>query len=157
MSKLSSDLESALTMAVGAYWDYRHYVRELSAIADNFDESLEVYDTHAWLHQYSASEKTDMVAQNCAASVGDAISAFEVITARAKEHFVKTLTTVLSAPPELQREVLGRPYYITNNDMDEEIEKLLELLDEAEYQYSIPSNYKSLLALMSDDEWAKGK
>ena len=41
--------------------------------------------------------------------------------------------------------------------MDEEIEKLLELLDEAEYQYSIPSNYKSLLALLSDDEWAKGK
>lgn len=40
--------------------------------------------------------------------------------------------------------------------MDEEIEILLEIIDEAEYQYSIPDKFESLLKLMAG-EWAKGK
>jgi hypothetical protein len=149
-----ADLKHALMMAAGAYSDYRHYLHELYGIAENFDESLENYDTIAWINQ--DSEKSDGEANKCADALNVAISTFEELTDRAREDFIKTLAITFSAPPEVQRAALGRPYYISAENMDAEIEKLIEIIDEAEYQYSIPANYESLLALMSG-EWAKGK
>ena len=145
-----SDLKHALKMAVGAYCDYRLYACELSEIAERFDESLENYDPIAWFNQ------TDSISKKCAKSVNTAMNAFEEIAERAKEHFVKTLAIALSAPPEIQRAALGRPYYVSSENMDAEIEKLLEILDDAEYQYNIEDNVDSLLEIMAG-KWAKGK
>lgn len=150
------DLKHALKMAAGAYSDYRHYELELYGISENFDESLENYDAIAWFNQYAESDKTDVVAQKCADAIGTAITAFEEITERAREHFFKTLTIALSAPPEVQRAALGGPYYVSAENMDAEIEKLLEILSEADYQYNIEDNLEALLDIMAG-EWAKGK
>lgn len=151
-----NDLKHALMMATGAYRDYNHYRRELCGVGEDFDESLEHYDTIAWINQNSASEKSDAIAEECADAIDAATDAFNEITLRAKEHFIKTLSIVLSATPEIQRAVLGRPYYVSQENMESELEKLLEILDEAEYQRSIPDNFETLLMLMAD-EWAKGK
>jgi len=151
-----SDLKHALMIVNGAYRDYWHYKRELMGVSENFDESLKHYDTISWINQGIESEKVDDVAENCAHTVGVAIDAFEKIEPRAREYFIKTLAIALSAPPEVQRAALGRPYYVSDENMEDEIEQLLEILDEAEYQHSIPSNFKILLELMAD-EWAKGK
>jgi len=150
------DLKHALTMAVGAYRDYYHYKRELLGVAEDFDESLEHYDTITWINQGSESDNADIEAEECVDAVEVAISAFDKIESRARVHFVKTLTMILSASPELQRAVLGRPYYISEENMEAEIEKLIETLDESEYHRSIPKNFELLMEIMAD-EWAKGK
>ena len=150
------DLKHALTMAVGAYRDYHHYKRELLGVAEDFDESLEHYDTITWVNQGSEFDNTDVESEKCVDAVGVAISAFEKIESRAKEHFVRTLAMILSASPELQRAALGRPYYVSDENMEAEIEKLIEALDESEYHRSIPKNFELLMEIMAD-EWAKGK
>ena len=62
----------------------------------------------------------------------------------------------LSAQEDIQKAVLGRSYDIKPENLDSEISKLLETLDEAEYEYSIPGNLEALVKIMVE-EWAEGE
>jgi hypothetical protein len=62
----AKDLKEALPLAVAAYRDYRHYSEVLGELMDNFDESLENYDTATWFHMGLASGEPDRLSAECA-------------------------------------------------------------------------------------------
>ena len=147
-----SDLQHALTMAVAAYRDYQHYERTLYKLDEDFDESLEDYDTMSWFNLTLSPEKSDPLAIECLDALSVAAHTLGKMTARAKDHFDKILKIILSSSPETQSKVLGRAYNIKPGDLDKRVADLFDLLDETEYQYKIPENFETLLKLMSE-EW----
>ena len=146
-----NDLKQLLTLAVAAYRDYRNYWLVLARLQEDFDESLENYDTISWFNLYGNIEKVDGIALECVSALNTALNKFDEITDKAKENFIKILNLVMSAPPETQKVVLGHSYNIKPQDIDGKIDKLLETLDEREYQYKIPDNFDTLLRIMAEE------
>ena len=147
------DLKHALLMAAAAYGDYRQYVNVLFMLIEDFDESLENYDTISWFNLGRATGEVDKLAMDCVKAVHSAADKFEKITVRAREDFVKTLKIVLSLPVEKQIAVLGKAYSIKPEEMDNKIDLLIEIFDEEKYQYKIPDTFDMLLKIMAEMDW----
>ena len=136
------DLKQALELAVAAYRDYWHYAQVLGGIGEDFDESLEHYDTATWLDLKPG--QTDALSTECARSVDAARKLFDELKERAGERFAFILKTVLLSEPA-SLNVFGTAYKIEPGKIDEIIADTIESLDEAEYFHPIPENFKLLL------------
>jgi hypothetical protein len=146
----ASDMKHALQYAAAAYRDYWYYTITLSQLAENFDESLEHYDTASWYYMGRSPEKTDMLSAECAEAINVASTSFEEITERAKYNFMMILKIVLTSPPDMQNAVLGRTYEIEPRAIDKMINELIDMLGEVDYAASIPENFTALLNLMRE-------
>ena len=148
------DLKQALFLTVSAYRDYQNYCDVLLELTENFDESLENYDTATWFHLYSPTpEKADELASECVTALDKTTSLFSKITDRAKMILVTIIKAALSAPKDKQTAVFGRYYEIKPEDFDTEIKGLFELLDDTPYNYPMEDNLKALLEVM-EEMWA---
>jgi hypothetical protein len=145
----AEDMKQALELAVAAYRDYWHYAQVLGGLGDDFDESLENYDTAAWLGL--KPEQTDLLSDNCADAIETAWRLFDELKNRAREHFAQMLKAVLTSD-HISRKVFGKAYKIEPGEIDGHIEGVIDSLDESEYFHPIPENYKLLLQ-RADELW----
>ena len=145
-----ADLKQALTMAVAAYADYSHYLYTLDALIEDFDESLEHYDTTSWFFMGNKNEKADSMALECASSLNEAASAFSDIESRSRENLELLMKVVLTAPTATQTEILCRAYSIKPRDLQDCFEELFEMLTEAPYHHPIPDNFKTFLDVVKE-------
>jgi len=143
-----ADLKKALTLTVAAYRDYWHYECVLGQLDEDFDESLEEYDPDTWF--FKGKEKSDTLALECVGALNDAIMSFGRIAERAKDNLVLVFKAVLSAPPAVQKSILGKAYGIKNDEMDAKIEELFEMLYETEYKHAIPDNVNIFLEIVDE-------
>ena len=144
----TDDLKQALLLTTAAYRDYWHYWVTLETINENFDESLENYDTATWFNIGNAPGKADELSLKAAAALNKARLAFDELKERAKKNCALIIKAVLSTPPTAQKNVLGRSYEIKPEEIDDRIDELLDELDESPYHYEMPKNRDALLKLM---------
>ena len=78
-------LKRVLPLVVAAYRDYRHYYFSLESLSENFDESLEHFDTTTWYNMILRRDDTDDYAMDCIESLNHACCAFDEISVQAKE------------------------------------------------------------------------
>jgi len=151
-----NDLKDALMLAFAAFRDYQHYMNSLIAMSENFDESLENFDTISWVHLDTEPEKSNEIVVECEEALGEAIGKFEKLTDRAKDNFIEILAISLTASTDTQKAVFGSIYNINHDEMDAKLDELFEILSETDYEYSIPGNLDVLLNVMAT-EWSVGK
>lgn len=151
-----NDLKQALTLAVAAWRDYCHYNGTLSSLIDNFDESIEHYDTASWFCMGLSPDNADELAAEGMSALNTACIAFDKLSQRAEDNFVALLKKTLAAPPATQQAVLGREYPAGQGNFDARIEELLEAMTVAEYHHAIPQNYGEFLSVMSE-VWPGGE
>ena len=149
----TDDLKQALLLTIAAYRDYWHYWVTLESINENFDESLEYYDTATWFSLGNAPGKADELSLTAAATLNKARHAFEGLAERAKENCALIIKAALSTPPTTQKDVLGRSYEFKPDEIDDRIDELLGELDEKPYHYEMPKNRDALLKLMKE-KWS---
>ena len=148
----SSDLKGALEYAVAAYRDYHHYRSTLGGLVESFDESVEYFDTVSWVNMARTPENADDLTIDCASSLSIAYNNFIELSERAEEHLSVILKVTLTAPDEVQREILGNSYDIDPSEIEERLERLFVALSYAEYHREIPDNFKTFLEVLYD-EW----
>jgi len=144
----ASDLKDALEYAVAAYRDYYHYSCTLSEIVENFDESIEYFDTESWVNMTASRKTADSLVMDCVGSLSDTNENFYNLAKKAEMHLSVLLKVVLTAPDAVQVEILGKAFDISPADIDEWLEGLFKALGEAEYHHSIPENYSEFLAVI---------
>jgi tetratricopeptide (TPR) repeat protein len=150
--KNTAELKRVLPLTVAAYRDYRHYWGELGLLAEDFDESLEHFDSTTWYNMILARKETDDYAMNCITALNESIRAFDEIMEQAAEGLTILLKAILSLPPEKQIQVFERAFKIEPQQLDEVIEQMFEAFDEVEYRYAVPENYEDFLKLI-DEVW----
>ena len=149
----TDDLKQALLLAVAAYRDYRHYSITLDNLDEDFDESLEHFDTVTWFHMGYDLDKADELALDCASALSKASKVFRKIAARAEENLIMIVKVILSAQPDLQSAVLGKTYSLEPQEMDAKIEELFTELDEVQHYHNIQDNFNAFLKLI-EELWA---
>ncbi|MCL2152749.1 MAG: hypothetical protein FWH57_07315 [Oscillospiraceae bacterium] len=149
----TEDLKQALELAVGAYRDYFHYESTLAEMVEDFDESLEHFDTITWVNMTRAHKKTDSLAVACAASLSTAYNNFVDFSDKARDYLSVLLKIILTAPNATQEEILGDAYNISPKEINNLLEELYDSLSDAEYKYAIPDNLKVFLEVLKE-QWA---
>jgi hypothetical protein len=147
-----TELKRVLPLVVAAYRDYRRYWSELALLADNFDESLEHFDTTTWYNMILRRDDTDDYAINCIAALNETIHTFAEIMEQAEKGLTFLLKTIIALPPEKQKRIFDRAFKIEPQQADEAIEQMFTMFDEVIYKYSVPENYEDFLNLI-DDVW----
>jgi len=142
------DLKQAFLLTVAASMDYRRYWRSLENIAEEFDESLEYYDTAAWLNMSLNPGKSDVLSMEAAGMLSVTSDIFSQLIERADRSCTTILKAILAAPAAVQQDVLGRAYSIPANELDERIKILLEGLDESDMHYQMEKNREAFIELM---------
>lgn len=150
------DLSQAFLLTVAACMDYRRYWRSLERICEEFDESVENYDTASWINMGYKPEKADELAMDAAGAVGEAADIFWEIIERSDRNCAMIIKAILSAPTEVQKKVWGKAYSIPVNERDTKIKKLFEGLLESDVHYAIPDNRDEFLRLM-DAVWGSAE
>jgi len=150
----TGDLKQALELAVGAFRDYFHYEITLDELVEHFDESLEHYDTATWVNMSRSPDKTDSLAVECAARLSDALGGFQELSKRAEEYLSVIMKIILTAPNEVQHEILGGAYCISPKEIEERLEDLFTEVCESEYQYAIPDSLNAFLETLRE-EWSE--
>ena len=69
----------------------------LYGLNEDFDESLEEYDPDTWF--FKGTEKADILATECVATLDAATMCFRRMEERAKNNLVLVIIAILSAPP----------------------------------------------------------
>jgi len=149
----TSDLKSALEYAVAAYRDYYHYRSTLGGLVESFDESVEYFDTASWVNMTRSPENADDLTMDCVSSLSGAYNNFTELSDRAEEQLSVILKVTLTAPDDVQREILGNSYDIAPSEIDEWLECLFVALSYAEYHREIPDNFNTFLEVLNE-EWA---
>ena len=145
-----ADLKNALKMAVAEYRDYQHYGSVLYKLIEDFDESLEHFDTATWVNMGRMPEKTDELAMVCAESLSIASENFREIVKRAEERLSLILKVAVTSPDAVQKEVFGNAYTISPDEIDERLEYLYEVMLEITYHHSIPENIEAFLEVLNE-------
>jgi hypothetical protein len=146
----ASDLERALLFATAAYRDYSNYRNILLELAENFDESIEHYDTVTWLSFCLKSNEADDIIAESDEALDHAAGMFEILADRAKKHCAMIIRAVLTAPPETQKTVLGSVYDFKPDEIDEKIKELFMSLSEVDYYHNMQQNRDALLETMKE-------
>jgi len=148
------DLAQAFLLTVAACMDYRRYWRKLEGIAEEFDESVEHYDTATWIDMGYAPEKADELAFEAAGTVAETADLFHMLMERGDRNCAAILKVILSASADVQKKVFGTAYAIPANELDAQIEELFEGLDETDVHYEMGKNRDEFLQLM-EAKWGK--
>jgi hypothetical protein len=142
------DIKQAMVLAIGAYRDYERYCAVLFGLIENFDESVENYETDTWFYSTHDPEKADDLTMQCYDSLKDAIDMFTLAEERAKDNLISGLKMVLSAPQSIQTSVFGIAFDIKSEELSDNIDDLLESFSEVDYCYAIPESFKSFVSHM---------
>jgi hypothetical protein len=151
----TSELRGALEYAVGAYRDYYHYSSTLGSLIESFDESIEYFDTATWVNMSRVPENTDDLAMDCVSSLSAAYDNFAVLSERAEQHLSLMLKITLTAPTDVQIEILGSSFDIVPSDIDDRLENLYVALSYEDYHRGIPDNFEAFLTVLNSGEWTK--
>lgn len=151
----SDDLKQALLLTVAAYADYWHYWMTLENVSENFDESLEYYDTATWINMGLDANKADNLAIETIRSINTAADHFRELNDRAQKNCTVILKAILAAPSATQQEVLGATYDVAPEESDEKIDSLFDAIVETgiPYHYQMEENRDEFLAFMKS-KWA---
>ena len=149
----ADELKQALTLSVGAYRDYWHYSNRIVRILEDFDESVENYETDTWFYMTQAPEKADELTVECYALLKETDLAFSRVEERAKTNLVLGLKYALSTTPDIQTTVFGTSFNIAPDEFDMKIDDLFDTFNEVEYSYAISDSFNSLVEHMKY-EWA---
>jgi tetratricopeptide (TPR) repeat protein len=148
------ELKEAFPFVVAAYRDYWHYTTVLYGVEEDFDESLEHFDSATWISMSKIPAKADELTVDCVSLLRETSSAFEEIAERAKENLAVNLKAVMLLLPTEQKILFDKAYKINPETIDAEIEGLLTILDEEDYHHSVPENFKTFLKVM-EEVWSK--
>jgi len=148
----TSDLKEALEYAVAAYRDYDHYRNTLGSLVENYDESVEHFDTASWVRMTRAPDDADGLVMDCAGSLSKAYHNFIDLADRAERHLALILKITLTAPTATQLEILGKSFDIAPSEIDDWLDGLFMALSYADYHRSIPDNFEEFLAVL-DTGW----
>ena len=152
----TDDLKQILLLAVGAYCDYHHYGSRVDNLIEDFDESLEHYETITWFHmgidpaKGSDLDEEDELASKCASVMNRTLTLLLDIEMRAVENLIKIVSVILNSPPDIQNAVLGKTYSIDPEEIDFRFEELIIALGEAQYHHGIQDNLNEFLKLMEE-------
>jgi hypothetical protein len=144
----SNDLKQAFLLTVAACMDYRRYWMELTNIEEQFDESIEYYDTATWINMGLSPENADELAFETTGLLRATTDSFYTLMERGERNCAVILKAILSATANAQKAVWGKSYSIPEGTLDDEIKALFEGLDEVETHYNMEKNRDEFLALM---------
>jgi HD-GYP domain-containing protein (c-di-GMP phosphodiesterase class II) len=145
----TSELKAALEYAVAAYLDYDHYRNTLGSLVENFDESVEYFDTATWVNMTRANENADDLVMDCVNSLSETHDYFDDLAEQAEMHLSSMLKITLTAPTAAQLEILGKSFDIAPSDIDNWLEGLFVALTYVNHHHSIPDNYNEFLAVIN--------
>lgn len=148
--KNEDDLKEAFLLAIGVYRDYWHHSDTLNCLLEDFDESVERYDTATWFNISLSSDKADRLAAEGYESLNATCSVFDRLAARAKTQCTLVMKVVLSAPKTTCEAILGKAYQFSEDTVDERIEELYEGLSNYGYDHNIRETLKDFREVMSD-------
>jgi hypothetical protein len=153
----TSELKSALEYAVAAYKDYSHYSVTLGSLVENFDESVEHFDTASWVRMSRAPDDADDLIMKCVSSLSETFYDFIDLTKRAEKHLSNMMMITLTAPSNVQKEILGASFEIAPADIEGWLKFFLSELYQADYHCSIPDNFKTFLEVVKivNAEWSE--
>lgn len=144
-----ADLKQAFRLTVAACMDYRDYRRTMEQVYENFDESIEYYDTASWINMGYDPEKADTLSMEALGALSETSDLFGQLAERADRSCTVILKAILASPPDVQREVWGRAYSFPPEEVDHRIAGLFEEIDEAETHYEMEKNLTEFLSVMA--------
>jgi hypothetical protein len=120
-------LRNALLSAITAFCDYGQYSNRINRIITDFDESLESLNPNTCL--FIVPEAVDKIVLDCTRNINRASAYFSDLAEQVEESCHKVMETVLSAPPAIQRDVLGRAYSFIPEELDSKLNELLSVFN----------------------------
>jgi hypothetical protein len=143
-----NELNRAFRMACTAFMAIREYDAQLFQIEEDFDESLENFDTASWINFTLNPDKADALARRTAGALRHATSRMGDAYDKAHKHMLKTLKAVLSAPDELQAQLLGKSYKLSAAEIKSFLKEGMEELTEECYPQS--KQYEFFVRVVKD-------
>ena len=143
-----NDINEAFKMSVCEFFDYKEYWGILSELDENFDESIEYYDTTNWLNISIGDKIDDKLLKQAIKSINDAEGVFYKLYQRSEQKCRKMLDIVIRSDEKIQMQILGH-YYKYDESMIEEIfddEGIFSL----EYIYNMEEAYESFIRYINE-------
>jgi len=176
-----ADLKQALLMAVASYRIQKHYHRSISdrimsnrksdilsellsgtdndadtgdeCEPNNEEEDAEQFDSATWDDVITALEEIQTCNTTYAKSLTEALEAFEMLAETYGEHLSMLLKVILTAPNDVQRDILGNAYCIDPEIIDSTLRGLLALVDGSDTYATMDDSLRAFIKTLNE-KWA---
>ncbi len=143
-----NDINDAFKLSVCEFLDYKEYWGILSEVDENFDESIEYYDSTNWINMSIGEEIDDKLLKQALKSLRTTESVFYKLYQRSEQRCRKMFDIVLKSEEKIQLQILGYYYKYDESLIDEVFDD--EGIFSLEYIYNMEEAYESFVAYIND-------
>ena len=140
----SKDLIEAIKNVTAEYMDYINYSGELSAIMENFDQSIEVFHPEKWFHMTTTGIIEDDLVANTLSGLYETADNMSELADEAEERCRELWEFLLLGDnKEAQTYFLGDISKYSAETLNEALEDVIENIFDIEYENQVQSDAKN--------------
>lgn len=142
--KKDEDIIEATTMATAEYVDYAYYWGQINDVLENFDESLEYFDTASWINIGLKGTANDKLSDLAYKSLDKTEGYFSKLLNQAEEKCVHMWRIVFfNSNAKVIKHFFGKSVRFDAEIIESIFEDFYEVVNETKYAYSIEANVKN--------------
>lgn len=142
--KKDEDIIEATTMATAEYVDYAYYWSQINDVLENFDESLEYFDTASWINIALNGAAYDKLSDLAYKSLHKTEDYFSKLLDQAEEKCINMWRIVFfNSNAKVIKHFFGKSIKFDAEVIESIFEDFYEVVSETRYAYSIEANVKN--------------